>query len=233
MPCFEIKTHHLLPLVEFDRSSCCCCAPGRRELREAISCTWNVARRKVWGPIGPSDVQAAFWMPLGLSLPSFALLLSAPLPYFGNLRGLPVGLFRGEGEKPKHCITRTGAGKTGVICLVCLSICPSIRPSMQILEQEGEENEALHKMMASEQKASLPNLFQDKSRPCLSSWPEVGGARGVGPAASGWDWLLSGCAAVLIGCALGTREWWGGQRQAISSHSSNHSPRPSGGHQSP
>ncbi|XP_015268118.1 PREDICTED: ubiquitin carboxyl-terminal hydrolase 48 isoform X3 [Gekko japonicus] len=42
----------------------------------------------------------------------------------------------------------------------------------KILEREGEENEALHKMMASEQKASLPNLFQEKSRPCLSSWPE-------------------------------------------------------------
>ncbi|KAJ7306556.1 hypothetical protein JRQ81_009920 [Phrynocephalus forsythii] len=42
----------------------------------------------------------------------------------------------------------------------------------QVLEREGEENEALHKMMASEQKASLPNLFQDKNRPCLSSWPE-------------------------------------------------------------
>ncbi|XP_060115140.1 ubiquitin carboxyl-terminal hydrolase 48 [Heteronotia binoei] len=42
----------------------------------------------------------------------------------------------------------------------------------KILEREGEENEALHKMMASEQKAALPNLFQDKSRPCLSSWPE-------------------------------------------------------------
>lgn len=43
----------------------------------------------------------------------------------------------------------------------------------QILEREGEENEALHKMIANEQKASLPNLFQDKNRPCLSNWPEV------------------------------------------------------------
>uniref|UniRef100_A0A8D2L9K5 Ubiquitin carboxyl-terminal hydrolase 48 n=1 Tax=Varanus komodoensis TaxID=61221 RepID=A0A8D2L9K5_VARKO len=42
----------------------------------------------------------------------------------------------------------------------------------KILEREGEENEALHRMMAGEQKASLPNLFQDKGRPCLSSWPE-------------------------------------------------------------
>ncbi|KAL7976145.1 hypothetical protein Chor_008242 [Crotalus horridus] len=42
----------------------------------------------------------------------------------------------------------------------------------KILEREGEENEALHKMMANEQKASLPHLFQDKSRPCLSTWPE-------------------------------------------------------------
>uniref|UniRef100_A0A8C0JGN8 ubiquitinyl hydrolase 1 n=1 Tax=Canis lupus dingo TaxID=286419 RepID=A0A8C0JGN8_CANLU len=41
-----------------------------------------------------------------------------------------------------------------------------------ILEREGEENEALHKMIANEQKTSLPNLFQDKNRPCLSNWPE-------------------------------------------------------------
>lgn len=44
---------------------------------------------------------------------------------------------------------------------------------LQILEREGEENEALHKMIANEQKTSLPNLFQDKNRPCLSNWPEV------------------------------------------------------------
>ncbi|XP_042334853.1 ubiquitin carboxyl-terminal hydrolase 48 isoform X3 [Sceloporus undulatus] len=52
---------------------------------------------------------------------------------------------------------------------------PSSRDSCsqcKILEREGEENEALHKMMASEQKAYLPNLFQDKNRPCLSIWPE-------------------------------------------------------------
>nr|XP_011741966.1 ubiquitin carboxyl-terminal hydrolase 48 isoform X3 [Macaca nemestrina] len=42
----------------------------------------------------------------------------------------------------------------------------------KILEREGEENEALHKMIANEQKTSLPNLFQDKNRPCLSNWPE-------------------------------------------------------------
>ncbi|XP_054251052.1 ubiquitin carboxyl-terminal hydrolase 48 isoform X4 [Indicator indicator] len=42
----------------------------------------------------------------------------------------------------------------------------------KILEREGEENEALHKMMASEQKTSLQNLFHDKSRPCLGSWPQ-------------------------------------------------------------
>uniref|UniRef100_A0A8C3FN39 Ubiquitin carboxyl-terminal hydrolase 48 n=1 Tax=Chrysemys picta bellii TaxID=8478 RepID=A0A8C3FN39_CHRPI len=42
----------------------------------------------------------------------------------------------------------------------------------KILEREGEENEALHKMMASEQKTALQNLFQDKSRPCLGSWPQ-------------------------------------------------------------
>ncbi|XP_073172774.1 ubiquitin carboxyl-terminal hydrolase 48 isoform X4 [Lepidochelys kempii] len=42
----------------------------------------------------------------------------------------------------------------------------------KILEREGEENEALHKMMASEQKTALQNLFQDKCRPCLGSWPQ-------------------------------------------------------------
>ncbi|XP_066493077.1 ubiquitin carboxyl-terminal hydrolase 48 isoform X2 [Tiliqua scincoides] len=45
-------------------------------------------------------------------------------------------------------------------------------PQCKILEREGEENEALHKMMAGEQKSCLPNLFQDKNRPCLGSWPE-------------------------------------------------------------
>ncbi|XP_048823319.1 ubiquitin carboxyl-terminal hydrolase 48-like isoform X3 [Lagopus muta] len=42
----------------------------------------------------------------------------------------------------------------------------------KILEHEGEENKALHKMMASEQKTSLQNLFHDKCRPCLGSWPQ-------------------------------------------------------------
>ncbi|XP_051493315.1 ubiquitin carboxyl-terminal hydrolase 48 isoform X2 [Apus apus] len=42
----------------------------------------------------------------------------------------------------------------------------------KILEREGEENEALHKMMASEQKTSLQNLFHDKCRPCLGTWPQ-------------------------------------------------------------
>uniref|UniRef100_A0A8C3T7W9 Ubiquitin carboxyl-terminal hydrolase 48 n=1 Tax=Chelydra serpentina TaxID=8475 RepID=A0A8C3T7W9_CHESE len=42
----------------------------------------------------------------------------------------------------------------------------------KILEREGEENEALHKMMACEQKTALQNLFQDKCRPCLGSWPQ-------------------------------------------------------------
>ncbi|NP_001392882.1 ubiquitin carboxyl-terminal hydrolase 48 isoform 13 [Mus musculus] len=46
----------------------------------------------------------------------------------------------------------------------------------KILEREGEENEALHKMIANEQKTSLPNLFQDKNRPCLSNWPESNGS---------------------------------------------------------
>lgn len=34
-------------------------------------------------------------------------------------------------------------------------------------------------MMASEQKGNLPHLFQDKNRPCLSSWPEVGETGGI------------------------------------------------------
>ncbi|XP_077116588.1 ubiquitin carboxyl-terminal hydrolase 48 isoform X3 [Ranitomeya variabilis] len=42
----------------------------------------------------------------------------------------------------------------------------------QVLEQEGERNDALHKKMAYEQKLALPNLFQDKSRPCGGSWPQ-------------------------------------------------------------
>uniref|UniRef100_A0A8B9UCG6 Ubiquitin carboxyl-terminal hydrolase 48 n=1 Tax=Anas zonorhyncha TaxID=75864 RepID=A0A8B9UCG6_9AVES len=48
----------------------------------------------------------------------------------------------------------------------------AVEKSNIILEREGEENEALHKMMASEQKTSLQNLFHDKCRPCLGSWPQ-------------------------------------------------------------
>lgn len=62
---------------------------------------------------------------------------------------------------------------------------------MQILEREGEENEALHKMMASEQKTSLQNLFHDKCRPCLGSWPQVGEGEcswGLGGRLSGGSW---------------------------------------------
>ncbi|KAL0978076.1 hypothetical protein UPYG_G00165600 [Umbra pygmaea] len=40
------------------------------------------------------------------------------------------------------------------------------------LEREGKENEALNRMMASEQKSSLINLFQEKNRPTLTKWPE-------------------------------------------------------------
>lgn len=40
------------------------------------------------------------------------------------------------------------------------------------LEREGKENEALNRMMASEQKSSLLNLFQEKNRPTLSKWPQ-------------------------------------------------------------
>ncbi|XP_053308478.1 ubiquitin carboxyl-terminal hydrolase 48 [Spea bombifrons] len=42
----------------------------------------------------------------------------------------------------------------------------------KVLEMEGEKNEALHKMMASEQKAALFNLFQDKNRPSAANWPQ-------------------------------------------------------------
>ncbi|KAM4015814.1 LOW QUALITY PROTEIN: ubiquitin carboxyl-terminal hydrolase 48 [Anomaloglossus baeobatrachus] len=42
----------------------------------------------------------------------------------------------------------------------------------QVLEQEGERNDALHKKMANEQKLALANLFQDKNRPCGGSWPQ-------------------------------------------------------------
>ncbi|KAG8569572.1 hypothetical protein GDO81_014465 [Engystomops pustulosus] len=41
----------------------------------------------------------------------------------------------------------------------------------QVLEREGERNDALHKKMANDQKLALPNLFQDKNRPG-SSWPQ-------------------------------------------------------------
>uniref|UniRef100_A0A8C2GX29 Ubiquitin carboxyl-terminal hydrolase 48 n=1 Tax=Cyprinus carpio TaxID=7962 RepID=A0A8C2GX29_CYPCA len=40
------------------------------------------------------------------------------------------------------------------------------------LEREGEENEALNRMMANEQKSSLLNLFQEKNRPTLQKWPQ-------------------------------------------------------------
>uniref|UniRef100_A0A674BX89 Ubiquitin carboxyl-terminal hydrolase 48 n=1 Tax=Salmo trutta TaxID=8032 RepID=A0A674BX89_SALTR len=40
------------------------------------------------------------------------------------------------------------------------------------LEREGKENEALNRMMASEQKSSLLNLFQEKNRPTLTKWPQ-------------------------------------------------------------
>ncbi|KAM4651925.1 LOW QUALITY PROTEIN: ubiquitin carboxyl-terminal hydrolase 48 [Discoglossus pictus] len=42
----------------------------------------------------------------------------------------------------------------------------------KMLEREGEKNEALNKMTANEQKTALPNLFQDKNRPCGGNWPE-------------------------------------------------------------
>ncbi|XP_006008902.1 ubiquitin carboxyl-terminal hydrolase 48 isoform X2 [Latimeria chalumnae] len=42
----------------------------------------------------------------------------------------------------------------------------------KVLEREGEENEALNKMMANEQKTALPNLFHDKNRPTLAPWPQ-------------------------------------------------------------
>ncbi|XP_030632377.1 ubiquitin carboxyl-terminal hydrolase 48 isoform X2 [Chanos chanos] len=40
------------------------------------------------------------------------------------------------------------------------------------LDREGKENEALNRMMATEQKSSLLNLFQEKNRPTLQKWPQ-------------------------------------------------------------
>ncbi|KAL7837137.1 hypothetical protein SRHO_G00268480 [Serrasalmus rhombeus] len=40
------------------------------------------------------------------------------------------------------------------------------------LEREGKENEALNRMMATEQKTSLLNLFHEKNRPSLQKWPQ-------------------------------------------------------------
>lgn len=56
-----------------------------------------------------------------------------------------------------------------------------MKPFLQIMEREGERNDALHKKMANEQKLALPNLFQDKNRPCGGSWPQVGPSSGVVP----------------------------------------------------
>lgn len=40
------------------------------------------------------------------------------------------------------------------------------------LEQDYKQNEELNKLMASEQKSALLNLFQEKNRPLLQKWPE-------------------------------------------------------------
>ncbi|XP_055987291.1 ubiquitin carboxyl-terminal hydrolase 48-like isoform X1 [Sorex fumeus] len=45
-------------------------------------------------------------------------------------------------------------------------------PQCKSIEKEGEENNALYKELANEQKSSLMLLFKDKSRPYLSYWPE-------------------------------------------------------------
>ncbi|XP_054979011.1 ubiquitin carboxyl-terminal hydrolase 48-like isoform X3 [Sorex araneus] len=45
-------------------------------------------------------------------------------------------------------------------------------PQCKSIEREGEKNNALYKVLASEQKSSLLHLFQDKCRPYLSYWPE-------------------------------------------------------------
>ncbi|XP_077312103.1 ubiquitin carboxyl-terminal hydrolase 48 [Lithobates pipiens] len=42
----------------------------------------------------------------------------------------------------------------------------------KILEEEGEQHDALHKRMANEQKLALPNLFLDKNRPTGGVWPQ-------------------------------------------------------------
>ncbi|XP_056131110.1 ubiquitin carboxyl-terminal hydrolase 48 [Lampris incognitus] len=41
-----------------------------------------------------------------------------------------------------------------------------------MLEQEEKDNEAVSKMMALDQKNQLLNLFQEKNRPTLTSWPQ-------------------------------------------------------------
>lgn len=45
--------------------------------------------------------------------------------------------------------------------------------SMQTLEQEEKDNEAVSKMMALHQKNQLLNLFHEKNRPTLTKWPQV------------------------------------------------------------
>lgn len=46
--------------------------------------------------------------------------------------------------------------------------------SLQTLEQEEKDNEAVSKMMALDQKNQLLNLFHEKNRPTLAKWPPVG-----------------------------------------------------------
>ncbi|KAM9297028.1 ubiquitin carboxyl-terminal hydrolase 48 [Gastrophryne carolinensis] len=42
----------------------------------------------------------------------------------------------------------------------------------KVLEQEGQQNDSLHRKMATEQKLALPNLFQDKNRALGGPWPQ-------------------------------------------------------------
>jgi len=44
---------------------------------------------------------------------------------------------------------------------------------VQTLEQEEKDNEAVSKMMATDQKNQLINLFNEKNRPTLNKWPQV------------------------------------------------------------
>lgn len=61
--------------------------------------------------------------------------------------------------------------------------------SLQTLEQEEKDNEAVSKMMALDQKNQLLNLFHEKNRPTLAKWPQVELNTGGKPSES-FDFLV-------------------------------------------